>query len=137
MKRLFLIGGLPGSGKTTLAELLAQEMAGQTVAADDYFETPNGYRFDPQGLPTAHTWCQNQVRNWMDDDTDDTDTIIVHNTFSRRWEKQPYLDLAIEYGYEVTEITVTTSLTDEELAVRNVHGVPAAVIHRMRERWER
>jgi len=134
MKRLFLIGGLPGAGKSTLAEFLAQELDGQLVAADDYFDTPSGYRFDPQGLSTAHKWCQNRVRYWMDTDMN---TIIVHNTFSRRWEKQPYLDLAIQFGYQVTDLTVNTTLTDDALAARNVHGVPINTIRRMRERWER
>lgn len=139
MRRLFLIMGLPGSGKSTLAQLMAQEMDGVAFATDDHFLVNDWYVFDANKLSEYHARTQQQVEQEMiaiDADNDDQSVIIVHNTFSRKWERQPYLDLARKYGYEVTQIYVHTDLTDAELATRNVHGVPANVIANMRKRWE-
>ena len=134
VKRLIFVGGLPGSGKTTFARYIAQETGGFDVAADDFFTRGGDYKFEPAKLADAHKWCQDYVR-W-EFNQGDFATIVVHNTGSRRWEREVYREIAEQAGAEYTEIFVNTNLTDEELAARNVHGVPANVIKKMRERWE-
>jgi predicted kinase len=67
---------------------------------------------------------------------DHFECIAVANTFSQRWEMIDYYQLAFDYGYRITAITVNTGLSDEELAKRNRHGVPIETIRAMRERWE-
>lgn len=140
-KNLFLIRGVSGSGKSTLAELLADAMLDAwRIETDDYFLTPANdgttrlvYRFDPSKLPQAHAWCQMIVESQM---ALPRPTILVSNTFTQRWEMEPYLALAHAYGYTVTEIIVKTNLTDDQLAARNTHGVMAHQIAKQRRKFQ-
>ena len=46
--------GVQGSGKTTLANVIAD----QTIQADDFFYDEDGfYEFKPEHLPAAHSKC--------------------------------------------------------------------------------
>ena len=121
MKALLCVGGLPGSGKTTLAKLLA--VKGHLYAADDYFYNEEGeYCFDPDELPAAHMHCQIRVRNACEAGAV---RVIVHNTFTSRWESEPYKAIAEEYGYAFFSVTLGDSAIPlEDLASRNTHKVP-------------
>lgn len=133
-KTLILVRGLPGSGKTTLAIALADQFANDgylnrwpvVCAADDYFyDETEEYRFDPRFLKAAHSECQRVADRGMQRGM----MVIVHNTFTQRWEMKPYLDLAEQYGYQVQEIVCKGDFG-------SVHDVPAEKIEQMRARWE-
>ena len=53
---LVLIRGLPGSGKTTMARVLAL-VGYEHHEADHYFERDGAYKFDPADLPKVHQAC--------------------------------------------------------------------------------
>ena len=139
MRNLFLVRGLPGSGKTTLAETLSSLGPGEPLlapmlAADDYFMLDGEYRFDPSKLPLAHVNCQESCAAFMEDGHE---KIVVHNTFVCRWEMEPYIRIAGMYNYRVTVVSVFDGgLTDDELFARGKHGVPLEVIKRMRANYE-
>ncbi len=141
MKTLIMVRGISGCGKTTLADILYDGLRYDVIAgwcgvvsADDYFVDKDGvYQFDPSKLPDAHAQCQGRAQSAMEIGAD----IIVHNTFTQRWEMEPYLLMADEYGYRVSVVSLYDGgCTDEELAERNSHGVPLEGISRMRERYE-
>ena len=129
---LYILRGVPGSGKTTLANLMT--IAFNTVnvhavayAADDFFTDENGnYKFDRKRLGESHDWCQDKV---LTDMRARIPVIIVHNTFTRRFEIDPYTDMAQESGYITNEIVCKGRWMNE-------HGVPDEVILNMQNRWE-
>jgi predicted kinase len=130
-KVLILVRGLSGVGKTTVAGMLGHEM----VEADMYFvdRDTGEYNFDPKKLPEAHAWCLGKTRQALVSHG----KAIVSNTFTQRWEMQPYLELAEELGARVHVLDMFDGgLSNEELAARNAHGVPVEAIARMRDRYE-
>ncbi len=137
MLTLYIIRGLPGSGKSTLGEILARhggDIPGNCYAADDYFMVGDEYQFDPSKLGQAHTQCQEQVRASLEAGR----TCAVANTFSRHWEFQPYVEMAKELGVRYFLIDLFDNNTPiEELYKRNTHGVPKHVYLSMAERWEK
>ena len=118
---LVLIRGIPGSGKSTMAKAIAR-VGYDHYEADMFFEASG---FNPEKLPEAHQWCQGEVRLSLEHGI----PCVVANTFTRRWELAPYLDMASEMG-------VTVKVIEAEGSWQNVHGVPDAVVQKMRERWE-
>lgn len=139
-KTLYIIRGLPGSGKSTLGEKLADcymdyhpefgGMKSHSYAADDWFTSNDGkrttYQFNPEELTDAHEDCQARVRGAM---MSDVENICVCNTFSQAWEAAPYFKLCETYGY----IPVVLECQSQ---FGNVHNVPRETIDAMKERWE-
>jgi len=91
-----------------------------------YFERPDGvYDFNPKLIPNAHQWCYQQTI-WH---LDKLYSVIVSNTFTRKWEYQEYIDYCKEHNIPYEVITCTGNY-------QNVHGVPQETIEKMRQRWE-
>jgi len=124
--KLVLIRGLPGSGKSTLASLF-----GAYFEADQFFVATG---FDPSKLGEAHEWCQQNVREAL---CNGYGNVAVSNTFTQRWEMQPYIEMAEEFGATLVVLSLFDGgLSDEELFARNIHGVPLKSIKAMRRRFQ-
>jgi hypothetical protein len=124
---LVLVRGLPGSGKSTYARSLAA-LGYEHYEADQYFELYAKcvtYCFKPAELPLAHDWCRARVRNSLARGA----RCVVANTFSRRWEMAPYLDLGRKAG-------VPAVIIETRGRWPSIHGIPQSAIERMRARWE-
>ena len=132
MKNLYLLRGLPGSGKSTLSN----QFGDTHFEADMYFINENGeYIFNGADIKKAHQWCQSQVelamiQNRITYGLDSSD-IIVSNTFTQEWEMEPYYKLAESYGYRVFSLIVENRHGGE-----NIHGAPADKIQAMKDRFE-
>ena len=122
-KTLYLLRGLPGCGKSTLAERLTPYNA----AADNFTGLYEG-GFHPELLGQAHQRCQRVVENWM---KKNVPQIAVHNTLTTSRELQPYLDLGNIYGYRIVSLVVENRHGSE-----SVHNVPDEVMKKMEERFE-
>ena len=134
-KVLYIVRGVPGSGKTTFAKKLVGEDF-LVCEADKYFiNQENGkYEFDISKIKDAHKWCQNLVENCMKDSMINDQyypEIAVSNTFTQEWEMRPYFELAKTYGYKVFSVIV-----ENRHGGTNQHEVPEEVITKMCERFE-
>jgi predicted kinase len=130
---LFLVRGLPGSGKTSFASAIWNEYA--VCEADKFFYDKEGnYNFDPSKLKEAHTWCKNQVETRMIDHQNNQQyypEIAVSNTFTQEWEMEDYFKLAEKYGYKTVSLII-----ENRHGGKNVHGVPDDKIEIMKNRFQ-
>jgi len=134
-KMIYLVRGIPGSGKSTFAKKLVGDDF-LVCEADKYFidKETGEYKFDVSKIKDAHKFCQDMVETYMKDSllNDHFYTeIAVSNTFTQEWELQPYYELAIKYGYYVTSIIV-----ENRHGGVNVHDCPEDKIELMRNRFE-
>lgn len=130
---MIVLRGLPGSGKSTWAARHHPEAV--ICSADHFFEGPDGYRFDESRLGEAHAACAAKAIEAM---AAGAPTVVVDNTHSQPWEWRVVSAAARALGYRLEVVDLfDAGLTDDALAVRNRHDVPADVIAAMRARWWR
>jgi predicted kinase len=129
MKTLYIVRGLPGSGKSTFAKTLG----GTHFETDNFFMVDGEYKFDGSKIKEAHNWCQNSVNSAMilNNTAGLNETIVVSNTFTQEWEMKPYFDMAETYGYKVFSIIV-----ENRHGGINQHNVPEEVLNSMKNRFE-
>lgn len=133
-KRLYIVRGVPGSGKSTFAEALVGHDFLVCEADKFFYDKEGNYNFDGSRLKEAHEFCRSRVETYMKDSLVNDQfyrEIAVSNTFTREWEMQPYVDLAEKYGYQVFSVIV-----ENRHGGKNVHGVPDEMIEKMKERFE-
>ena len=128
-KVLYLLRGLPGAGKSTLAKSIGAIY----FEADMFFMEGNEYKFNPLKLKDAHAWCQNQVRISMKNANGGmTPTrIAVANTFTQEWEMESYYKMAEEFGF-----TVFSMIVENRHGGVNTHNVPEDKLELMKNRFE-
>ena len=146
-KLLIIMRGLSGSGKSTKARKLQEELGGKIFSTDDYpglYETDDdgklqmSFETDDDGMTPivkAHKWNQRRAREAMEKGVS---PVIIDNTNVQKWEAKPYVDAAKENGYNIAveESDSEWKFDVEELGKRNAHGVPVSAIKKMLDRWE-
>ena len=134
-KVLYIVRGIPGSGKSTFAKRLVGEDF-LVCEADKYFidKETGEYNFDSTKIKEAHKFCQDTVESYMKDSLVNDQfyrEIAVSNTFTQEWEMRPYFEMAKNYGYKVFSVVV-----ENRHGGTNQHGVPEEVLTKMCERFE-
>jgi predicted kinase len=134
-KILYIVRGIPGSGKSTFAKrLVVHDFL--VCEADKYFvdKETGEYNFDSTKIKDAHKFCQNTVETYMKDSLINDNfyrEIAVSNTFTQEWEMERYYELAKQYDYKVFSIIV-----ENRHQGINEHGVPEYKIQIMKDRFE-
>jgi len=128
MKTIYLMRGLPGSGKSTYTERFLKN----TGKVDFMFEADQwmvdlhgNYHFDQNKLPYCHGKCKQYTEEAMKTGKN----VAVSNTFIRLWEMEDYFELAEKYEYEVVIYRMTNNYG-------SVHGVPDFKLEVMRKNFQ-
>jgi 2',3'-cyclic-nucleotide 3'-phosphodiesterase len=137
-RRLVIMRGLPGSGKSTKARRLAEESGRDYVilSTDDFFVGGDGvYRFDAKRIVAAHKWNHVRARTFM---SAGYPLVIIDNTNTQAWESREYCRAARVYGYavEFCEADTPWAFDVPTLARKNAHGCSQKAIARMAARWQ-
>lgn len=135
MRQVIVMQGIPGSGKTTVANDFVRrhpDLRCAIVSADDFFvERGKGtYAFDASLLSQAHADCFRRFILLLQQRH--VDVVIVDNTNSSAWEMAPYMLGAEAFGCSAAYWRVPCD--PEAAAARNVHSVPRATVFSIHDR---
>lgn len=138
-KRLIMMVGLPGGGKSTKANSIAdaESWAGRKsiiLSTDDIISGRRGeYLFSHLYAGAAHELNKRKCNLAMELEYD---TIIIDNTNLSAKDRKPYIELAAEYEYEVKLVEPDTVWRYDpyECFRRNTHNVPLETLLKMKEK---
>lgn len=122
-RRLIIVRGLPGSGKSTFAGIVADE----TFSNDDYYHDWKD-QVGADFLRFAKADCYKHVKDAMERDVK---TIAVANTFIKPDSFENYLELARQYGYSAFCVVV-----ENRHGGVSVHDVPPEWIDKQRQKFK-
>jgi len=129
---LILLRGLPGSGKSTLGDVIlyTNQLTNQDVlSADNFFIDKNGeYVFDGAKIKEAHNYCQFRCSERM---RQQKARIVVANTFTQEWEMEEYFKMAERYNYRIHTVIV-----ENRHGNKNIHNVPDEKLQSMKSRFD-
>lgn len=133
MRRLVIMRGLPGSGKTTRAIEIAGE-DGVRLSTDDFYVENGQFNFDPDKLGEAHRWNRRRARKAFELGLS---PVVIDNCNVEPWEAHGYLMVALRYGYKVEVAYPDTPwmFDPAALAEKTEHGVPQGIIENMMTKW--
>ena len=121
MKTLYIVRGIPGSGKSTFAKSLG----GTHFEADMFFMKDGEYKYDMFKIKEAHKWCQEQTDRVLAEG----EMVVVSNTFTTKKELKPYFELAKKYNIIPTVILCQNNFG-------SIHNVPEETIEKMKQRFQ-
>lgn len=133
MATLHIVRGLPGSGKSTYAKKLAEQLGCLHFEADMFFTDKDGnYNFSREKLGEAHEWCRDSVIGEIAKGND----VVVSNTFTTEREIRAYLNDdhpivnmllgMLKFPVIVYEMTGNYG---------SIHEVPELALNAMTARW--
>lgn len=129
MTTLYLIRGVPGSGKSTFANtLLDAAIVSAVLEADKHFidYITGEYKFDASQLGVAHTRCKQRCTEYLMEGY----SVAVSNTSTTEKEVLPYKEIADRLGAKFVSIIV-----ENRHEGKNVHNVPEEKIQQMKQRF--
>jgi predicted kinase len=117
-KTALIVRGIPGSGKSTFIERLAQERPLERVAFDDFRGVGEDYKYSPKDQPRVNNKTANRFRELL---RKGTTLVAVEGVFGSHDKINQYRQMARARGFKPVIVTVTA--TPEDASERGVHGV--------------
>ena len=140
-KILYLIRGVPGTGKSHLAKKL-RGITGTNIDGDSFFMKDGVFQFDPAKEDEAKQWMTGRADKSMGLEAN---PVIVNDTLGKTEEMKPYAELAAKHGYEVRILepawdhrlkTPEGKWNHEFLKGRSLHGVDDKMLQKMIDDYE-
>lgn len=143
-QHMILMRGIPGSGKSYRAEVLAEVLRlhglnAQIFSTDDYWyeRSKDGktYDFDVTYIKEAHAWNQDRVRNFLLAGG----SPIVANTNLDSFAVSPYFDMALDVDLMPQIIDVETDIDtclQRNAARPSDRKVPESAIRKMKDKMD-
>lgn len=136
IKRLFILRGIPGSGKSTIGRRLLEKHPTAVLSERDkyYINPENGkYEWAPEKVPIARRKQIEEIEIALKSGN----SAIADSLHLAHKQYDPLLNLAEKYNARPIIIDVPFNKATPELyASRNLHGVPLEQIKGMINSWE-
>ena len=132
-KKLIILRGLPGSGKSNMAKKLVGK--GVIHSTDNYLTKNGKYEFDHDNIARYHYLnLMDSIRSMRKG----ISPIVIDNTNIMALHCINYVEQGKIYGYEIeiVETDVPWAFDIEELVKRNSHDVPRETIIDMLQKYE-
>jgi len=132
-KKLIIMRGLPGSGKSEKAKQLVED--GIIHSTDNYFVQDGVYKFDENNICRFHDL---NLMSSIESMKKGVSPIIIDNTNLISFYCEDYVENAKIYGYEIVVVEPESSwaFDVDELVKRNVHNTSRDVILAMLKMYE-
>jgi len=135
MPNLIIIRGLPGSGKTTLAQIYVEQGFSWTETDLHMLDEHGQYAYSQEALICAIARVKTDVAQWLTEGRN----VVVNGVYTRLSALSDVLQIARQAGVahvHVLEPDTPWAWDVEELKRRTVHGVPSEKIQSMMGAWE-
>ena len=128
MLSLYLIRGLPGSGKSSFASTLKNYgVVDEVFEADDFFTSVSGvYNYDSSRIKDAHAICKMNTRYFLSQGQ----SVAVSNTTTTEFEVGDYEMIAIEFNAKLISAVI-----ENRHGNSSIHDVPNDVVQKMKNRF--
>jgi predicted kinase len=132
MKNVVILIGVPGSGKSFLAESMSNQalksnLSVSICSSDTYMVNENGeYDFNYKKLKYVHEECFKRFSQSL---REGINLVICDNTNILISKRRPYKELARKMGYLIQEIYIQSDFN-------NVRGIPEETVSKMRLKLE-
>ena len=139
-KILILCRGIPGTGKSTLAQKLVGK--GVIYETDDFFMVNGVYLYDINKAGVAHRWNQCRAKRAM---KKGISPVVIANTNRKASEAEAYVIAAVQYGYKIKvrepnwnpKLKLKSGKWNVRLLKgKNIHNVPDEVVVEMNKQYE-
>jgi len=131
VKIAYIMRGLPGSGKSTVAKQLAGK-TGVIHSNDTYLIVDGKYQYSAEQLPTNRQKNFSAFKKSLEEGIG---VVVCDNTNTKRWEFQNYIEAANQAGY-IVAIVQMPHPNLEQAFKRNIHQVPMEILGQMLSGWE-
>lgn len=127
--RMIILQGVPGSGKSTMAQrLIKRNPRAVIVSADHYMVNDKGeYKFDSQKLADNHNLCQQAAKSHLESGN----VVIVDNCNVSIEHAEAYISMLASSDKFVVLHMKSYSLTEAvAFGARSIHQVPEHAVRR-------